>query len=166
MLRCCRSSAEERAGGIKLREFQHGQWGLLRESAACLPDSFVLNSCRNKLHQRCHSLLCAFRFKAKFLAARSLSSSRNPNSPSRVTQGHDLFVANVLAEIKHPPTSSPSFSLIQLGSAAFQLSPSLLLDTPSPTHTHSGAEKGAFGPNDSNRKVTLCEPTFPTNSEI
>lgn len=126
---------------MKLREFQHGQWGLLRESTVCLPDSFVLNSCRNKLHQRCHGLLCAFRFKAKFLAARSLSSSRNPNSPSRVTQGHDLFVANFLAEIKHPPTSSPSLSLIQLGSAAFQLSPSLHLLKPT-----LGQKRGLSGP--------------------
>lgn len=158
---CRRESRRDKAEGV-----QHGQWGLLRKSTVCLPDSFVLNSCRNKLYQRCHSLLCAFRFKAKFLAARSLSSSRNPNSPSRVTQGHDVFVANFLAEIKHPPTSSPSLSLIQLGSAASQLSPSSLLDTPSPIHTHSGAEKGAFGPSDANRKVTLCEPTFPTNSEM
>lgn len=71
-------------------------WDPLNESNVCSPASFILNSCRNIPHQRCQSLSSAFTFKAKFLAAMPLSSSRNLNSPFRVMQGHDLFLPSFL----------------------------------------------------------------------
>lgn len=74
-------------------------YSLLKESIVCFPTSFVLNSCRNKPHQRCQRLSSAFRFKAKFLAATSLSSSRNPNAPSgshRVTtSSYQVFLLQI-----------------------------------------------------------------------
>lgn len=93
LLRCCGSRTELRSGATKPVS-SHQLWGPPKESTVCFPASFVLNSCRNKPHQRCHSLSSAFRFKAKFLVARSSSSSKNPNSPFRVMQGHDLLDAN------------------------------------------------------------------------
>lgn len=78
-LRCC---IQCRAQSQRDKPAEIPAWrGASLRKAVCLPASFVLNSCRNKPHQRCHSLSSAFRFKAKFQAATSLSSSRNPNCP-------------------------------------------------------------------------------------
>lgn len=70
-----------RAGMLKSVRFHSWPRSLLKENIVYLPASFVLNSCRNKPHQRCQGLAKTFRFKAKFLTATSLSSSGNPNAP-------------------------------------------------------------------------------------
>lgn len=88
-----------------------------------LPASFVLNSCRNKPHQRCQSLSPAFRFKAKFPAVRSLSSSRNPNSPPRVTPGQALRSKPSCYKANCP---SPQVTPSLWGLAVFRPTPSLL----------------------------------------
>ena len=93
LLRCCGSKTGLRSGATKPVS-SNRLWGPPKESTVCFPASFVLNSCRNKPHQRCHSLSSAFKFKAKFLVATSSSSSKNPSSPFRGTQGHDLLDAN------------------------------------------------------------------------
>lgn len=142
MLRSCGSGARWRAAATEPSRVPARPRGLLKDSTVCFAVSFVLNSCRNKPHQRCQSLSSAFRFKAKFPAPTSLSSSRNPNSPSGVTVGHNLFVPRSLAAHQMPP----SLKLLSHGVRIRGIStkPFFALDIPSPTHTHSGAGRGAL----------------------
>ena len=154
LLRCCGSRTGLRSGATRPVS-SHQLWGPPKESTVCFPASFVLNSCRNKPHQRCHNLSSAFRFKAKFLVATSSSSSKNPNSPFGVTQGHNLLDAN-------QPAFQPQVSFL---SSRISMNPSLPLDI-SPPHIHSGVGKETLGPTEPKQEVTLCELTSPINSEI
>ena len=118
--------------------------GLLKESAFCFPASFVLNSCRNKPDRRCQSLSPAFRFKAKFPAVRSLSSSRNPNSPPRGHTGSRLSFHAFLLKSKLPLASSPCHrgDLLRFDQARLcPCTPPPGLLTPTPGH-----RKGLWGP--------------------
>lgn len=102
-----------RAGMLKSVRFQTWPGSLLKGNIVYLPASFVLNSCRNKPHQRCQGLAKAFRFKAKFLTATPLSSSGNPNAPLGSCRVTTFSYQALLLRIKLP------LSLRQ-GSAAFQ----------------------------------------------
>lgn len=107
-----------------------------------LPASFVLNSCRNKPHQRCQSLSPAFRFKAKFPAVRSLSSTRNPNSPPGVTPGQALHSKPSCYKANWP---SPQV-VLSWGPASFRSTPPQLLHSPGLLTPTPGHRRGLLTP--------------------